>query len=356
MRALGLALESTYGQKVNDLTIHQRFEKASFGPQSEPVTLRLGSKDVQVARAGYATESGGSTSTTMDSKTFQYVLMAILGNYSFSTEGKKNRHEFIGGENSLLPSFTADFVYDFARKQITGLQADEVKIDIKDDLITVDTEWIYKNEVGDLLKDSDGNLIAQLEDQGLLSTANYTLLTKDGIPYIGYDCTLKLNDAIPTAIIKSCSIDIKANHNRDGTRGVGSRFPQKKPSTGDREIEISLTSTMDLNSYKLIVAAEYGEEPADLNGSWSPHPCKLTTLPMELKFQTCEDATEYVKFVFKNCIISCTPVEVSGNDEIEVEFTLTPMGNKQISMLDGTNVKTAIYALVVNDQPEITSG
>ena len=93
MRAFGLALESTYGGGAEELTIHQRYEKASFGPQSEPVTLRLGSKDIQVARQGYA-EPGGSTETTMDSKTFHYILMAILGNYSHSVSqtGKHRYH------------------------------------------------------------------------------------------------------------------------------------------------------------------------------------------------------------------------------------------------------------------------
>lgn len=358
MRVFGLAQEAQYGVRASEMTIHQRYEKASFGPQSEPVTLRLGSKDVQAARQGYA-EPGGSTETTMDSKTIQYILMAILGNYTHSTTGsgssQKHVHEFVGGENTLLPSFSADFVYDFARKQLVGLQADEVSIDVKDDLITVATEWIHKGEKGDLLKDSEGNLVADLEDQGLLSTANYTLKTKDGIPYIGYDCTLYLNEEIPTAVIKSCSLSIKVNHNREGARGIGHRLPIKKPSTGDREIEISLTSTMDKNSYKLMVAAEYGEEPVDLHGEWEPSPCKLKTLPLKLHFQTCEDATEYVEFIFENCIITCSPGEASGNDEIEVEFTLVPMGNKEVTMSNNSKVKTAIYAKVVNDQPEITA-
>ena len=364
MRIFGLKLEDNYGeyQANTDMVIHQRFEKASFSLNGSPVTLRLGSKDVRAARLGYL-EPSGSTETTMDTKTFQYIMMSLLGNYSHTIKNDKHYHEFHSGENARLPSFSGDFVYDFARNRMMGLQADEVKIEVKSDLVTVATEWIYKTERSTLLRDGNNDLIIDLEEQGLVSTANYTVVDPKGIPFIGYDATMQIGtenaygtNNIPSFVVNEASISVKNNHKRDSAKSIFQRAPKGKPVSGDRDIEVTFNATLDKKVYALMIAAEYGQAPDLENGTvFQPHACRFTTLPVKLKFQTCEDSTEYVKFVWNKCLLTADKIEVSGNDEITVSFTLIPMGTDDtpIDTSNSRTIDTAMYVCVVNDQPEI---
>lgn len=354
LRAFGMheEEENAYGKRQDKDTVaknidfHQRVSKGSAGPGQEPVTITNGSRMVQAKRAGYM-EPTASTESTMDVKTIQWYLKALLGNYQFKAnyENSKNLHEFWGGENTSLPSWQGVLTYDIAEKQLFGLLCDTLKIEAKDDLATLSCDWIYSDE-----------------QQRRIDEDDYTLKEiPDVIPLIGYDFSIEVGGKAPTAIISEFSLEIKNNHNVDGTRGLGSRRPQKKASAQQREIELSLTTTMDKQSFALIVGAEYGKAPTDtelsnINSVYTPSECLLYSTDLKLKIATCEEKKEYIEFYFPNCIVSVDPVETSESDEIEVDLTLVPDGTKTYSdFVDKKARKTDFYAKVVNNQPEITT-
>lgn len=357
LRTFGLAEEEEYGVYAGRPVITQRVNKGSAGPGQDPITLQNGSRSVQAMRAGYMKPTA-STESSVDSKTLPFYLLGLLGNYKFTpnydTKNNKNAHEFFGGENTKLPSFTGVLTYDIEEKILKGLLCDEMKIEAKDDLATNSIEWIFKSEKRNLLKSAkDGHSLIENEDIGLITDEDYPLQDKHGIPYIGYDFSLTLNDEVPTSVISDFNFDCKNNHNVDGTIGLGARSPQKKATAQQRELSLSLTTTMDLQSYALLVASEYGEYPKDIYGELTPSPCKLYTTKLGLEMKTCEDATEYVKFIFPKCIVACDPVETSESDEMTISMNLTPTGVGNQTLLDGSVVNTDFYALVVNDQPQI---
>lgn len=354
LRLFGLHEEedtaSAYGKRVDKdalkVDFHQRVSKASAGPGQDPVTITNGSRMVQAKRAGYM-EPTASTESTMDVKTIQYYLKALLGNYIFKSnaEGTKNHHEFWGGENTTLPSWQGVITYDIAEKQLFGLICDTLKIEAKDDLATLSCDWIYADE-----------------QQRRIDEDDYTIKEIDGvIPLIGYDFNLEVAGKKPNAIISEFSLEVKNNHNTDATKGLGSRRPQKKASAQQREIELSLTTTMDKESFALIVGAEYGKAPtdselSDIDTVYTPSECLLYSTDLKLTIKTCEEKEEYIIFYFPNCIVSVDPVETSESDEIEVDLTLVPDGTKSYDgFSDSKTRKTDMYCLVCNDQAEIKS-
>ncbi|MCE7699538.1 MAG: carboxypeptidase regulatory-like domain-containing protein, partial [Methanobacterium paludis] len=106
-RVLGLKEEATYGTASDTVPDwHQEVSKAKASPNSEPLTYSGGSRSIKKAKAGVM-KPEASYDMKCDLKRIGHYLKAFLGNYKFTAGGASlNTHEFWGGENASLPSFT----------------------------------------------------------------------------------------------------------------------------------------------------------------------------------------------------------------------------------------------------------
>lgn len=335
--------ETKWATESKGEVTHIRADKANAGLNAEPVVLRGGSKTIQKTRVGYP-EPESEVESAIDTKVFHKYIYAALGNYKFTagTEGSpKNVHEFWGGDNTKLPSHTNKLTYDVGdnvmEKTLLGACCDEFDLETSDELSTASTTWIY-----------------QTEKEGKITQDEQEVNEIDAVPFIGYDYQIKLG-GVSSYVFNDLKLELKNNHKTDGARGLGNRFYGRQPNVGDREISLELTTIFDVDNLELVVSSEYGDLITDSDGKWIPSPCKIYTVPLELKIQTCEDTDEYVLILFPNCIISIDPLEFSGSDDVEVKITLQPTGTKAVTLKDGTTKKTTdMYVQVVNDQPEIT--
>ncbi|MGI6565614.1 hypothetical protein [Methanosphaera sp.] len=330
-------------------TVHIRADKANAGLNADPKTLTGGSKSIQKVRVGYP-EPSSELESSIDTKLFHRYMYAALGNYKFTagtTESPKNVHEFYGGDQTKLPSCTNTLTFDVGNdvllKTLLGACCDEFTLETSDDLSTASTTWVYKTE--------HEKKLSQAQQQV------YDEVQSSATPFIGYDYTVTLgsDEAVAESyVFNDLKLEIKNNHQTDGSRGLGNRFYGRQPNVGDREISLEMNTIFDTSNLQLVVQSEYGDLITDDNGNWIPSPCKIYTVPLSFKIQTCEDAEEYVFIKFPKCIISIDPLEFSGTDDVEVKLTLQPMGTSNITLKDGTtSVKTDIYVQVVNDQPEL---
>lgn len=336
-----LAKEETWGKFRSEGNVYIRADEAEAGLNEDTQTMTGGSKSIQRARKGYM-EPEGSFTTTVDTKVFSTLLYYLLGNYVYTagTGEGKNKHEFYGSDRTKLPSSTMTVCYDIGNDVVEqpclGTVFDEFELELGEDLASAKCSVIYKTE-----------------KRRKISQDDQVINDKNGIPFIGYDCVVTLG-GVSSYVFTELKLSQKNNHQTDNTRGLGSRSYGIKPNVGDREIEVELTTIFSTENLQMVVESDYGELLTDDDGYWIPSPCKLKTMPVQIKMQTCEDAEEYVLINLPNCLVEIDPLSYKGTDDIEVKMTLTAMGNKTVKLADGTTTKkTDIYAIVVNDQTEV---
>lgn len=346
-RLLGLGLESAYGSGGDTVDFHQGVNKANFGVNQDTLSYSYASRMTKGARGGYIKPKGSST-TNVDLQRIQHYLYALLGNYKYtagttalkdSNNRNVNIHEFWGDDTNLLPSLWGTLTYDLNEKTMKGLLLDEYKLTAKDDYATDEATWIYMDESNITI---DANTYVEKDIIGTIPTA-------------GYDYKIKFDgDYNKIGIVSEMELTVKNNHNVDGTIGLGSRKPQKKAVAQNRDIELSLTTTLDSSVYKYIIASEYGVLPTDPSQRQTPSACQLYELPCEISISACEDPNTSLRLVFPACLFSVDE-DISGSDEIEVKLTLNTLGTNQVTLNDGTTKYTSdFYAILKNGQTDIT--
>lgn len=331
LRVLGIKEESEYGKPAISPDWHQQGTKISASLNAEPVTKTGGSRMIKRARAG-AIKPTSSFESDVDLKRIGHYFKAFLDNYKFTSGTKTNTHEFYGGESTSLNSFTLWETFDVAEKTIVGALLDGLKLEVSDEFMTMAADWIYKDET---MEEIDANTFEQTRVEG-------------DIPLMFYDVSLELDDDVPPGIVSSFSFEGKNNLNQDATIGLGSRMPQRKAAAQQREITISMTSTLEKETLELIQKAEYGE------AGTSPSECKVYKIPIKVIANVCENRADILEIYFPECLFS-VEYEASESDEIEVTFNLQTMGTGKAKLADGTSVMTDMYVKLINNQPEIAA-
>lgn len=331
MRVVGIKEESSFGVPAPAPDFHQEVDNSKAPLGSDPFTSSGGSRMKKRARAA-ALKPTTTIKAGVDLKRIGHYLKAFLGNYKFTSgsSGNPNKHEFWGGEQNNLPSFTLWETYDYFEKTVIGAVLDNLKLECSDENMTGESEFKYKTETSHKLYDIDDYEATFLED-------DWEVMFYDIV------CTFG-PDEIP-GLVSSLSFDGK-NNLSDKVIGFGSRLPQRKPLAQDRDIELSLVSTLEEESVELIQKAEYGEE------GHTPSSCKLFKIPFKIVINICENTDDKLTILFPECTF-VAEYESSGSDEIEVNFKLVAMGTGTAEMLDGTEIVTDMYALLENDMSQI---
>ena len=337
-RGFGVEVENKYGDtdvlpEDFDLDWFQRMESVDFKLNDEPVTKSGGSRMNRRARAGIMKPSG-STSADADLQRLAWYMYAFLGNYKF-TEGNDgvNTHEFWGGENKELPSFRGIALYDMWVMYLYGILCDSLKLEVSDESMTVDCDWIYRTEESEILA----------EDEEFITPEE---LIND-LYIMGYDVRILLDGNDPDGVQNSFSLEGNNNHNVDGTIGLGSRFPQKQAHALKRDLNMSLSTVLTRQNVRSIMNGRYGKVDAV-----KPSKCTLLENALKVEVRLCEYPDLGMDIFFPSCTIN-NEFDMSGTDDIETTMNLASLGSKKATMLDGSEVMTDIYVKIVNNQSEI---
>ena len=334
IRVVGIKEEARYGVAESAPDFHQEVSKAKASLNSTPNTKSSGSRMKKKARAGVYKPTA-NIEGEVDLKRIGHYLKAFLDNYYFTDGGSNpNVHEFWGGENNKLSSFTLWVTFDIFEKTIVGSLLDNFKMEVSDEYMKFTADFVYKTETSDEIDDMEDYAVKLIDGDWAL---------------MFYDVSVEIDESAPPGIVSSFSFEGKNNINVDKTIGLGSRGPQRKASAQGRDIAISFVSTLERETLELIQKAEYGEVGNE------PSECKLCKIPLKLICNVCEDTTDRLEITFPECIFA-VDYELSEADEIEVTFNLDAMGTGYATKLDGTRVLTDMYCRLVNDQPEIKSG
>ena len=337
-RGFGVEPEEKYGDtEVDienfDLDWFQRMETVDFKLNDEPVTKSGGSRMNRRARAGIMKPTG-STSADADLQRLAWYMYAFLDNYKF-TPGNDgvNTHEFWGGENKELKSFRGIALYDMWVMYLYGLLCDSLKLEVSDESMTVDADWIYSTEKSHILE----------EDESFPTPEE---LIND-LYIMGYDVRILLDGNDPDGVQNSFTMEGNNNHNVDGTIGLGSRYPQKQAHALKRELTLSLSTVLTRNNVRSIMNGRYGKV-----GATEPSKCQLLENALKVEVRLCEYPDLGMDIYFPSCTIN-NEFDMSGADDIETTMNLGSLGSKKAELVDGSEIMTDIYVKIINNQSEI---
>lgn len=340
-RGFGLELESTYGDttvtKENfSLDWWSEADDVDFKLNDEPVTKSGGSRMNKRARAGVMKPTG-STTADADLQRLTWYFLGFLDNYVYTAgdTDEPNIHEFYGGEGKQLQSFRGIAVFDMLKKYLYGILIDSLKLEVSDDSMTVETDYIYKTEKSGIIG-IDGETFTRPAD------------LEEDLFIMFYDVSLKLNNKAVDGVSTAFTFEGNNNHNVDNSIGLGSRFPQVRASAEKREISLSLTTTLTNDTVRSILDAQYGVVDAS-----EPSLCKILQIPLEVNVALCEIPDVSLKILFPRCTVR-VEYDMSGGDAIEVTMNLSTLGSETVTLNDGeTEVVTDMYVKLLNGQSNL---
>ncbi len=351
-RGYGIQLEYNYGEIIEKedfaLDFWNQADDVDFKLNDEPVAKSGGSRMNKRARAGIMKPTG-STTADADLQQLAWYFRGYLDNYVYTEgetpeegENQVNTHEFYGGENKELQSFRGIAMYDMLKKYLYGLIIDQLKLEVSDDTMTVNAEWIYKTEEADKI----GQNGATFERPEALLSEELFVMFYDVSLKLGRDNQghLKALDGVSTAF----SFEGNNNHDVDSTIGLGSRYPQKRALAGKRENTLSITTALTSDTVDSILDAQYGEK-----GALKPSECKLLQIPLEVTIKHCENSDLECVIFFPKCTVN-VEFDMSGVDVIEATLNLDTLGSDTVTLEDGTTeVATDMYVKLVNHQEKL---
>jgi len=337
-RVIGLVEESEWGVVGNENPdFHMEVTKSSLQGDNEPLKLESGlTRGLSTVRTGAYTPQPEFDGVA-DLKTIGHFLKGVLGEYVYTAggSGEMNTHEIYGLNNMLLPSFTLYGHMDLFIKQITGFMIDEFSMEVSD-------EWINISVKGYAKKDTKTDSVPAPSDLRIIETA---------IPLAFYDIALDFDGKAPDGVISSFSWNVKNNLNVDKSRGLGSRFLQKKPVAGKRENEMEIETSLTPETLRYIEMFEYGAEDED-----EPTECLLTTVPLKIVIKACERPDEKLTILFPDNLCSIE-YSASGSDAIEPKISLNALSTTNTTLKDGTtDVLADVVCTLENNMPEIVPG
>ena len=336
-RGFGITVEDEYGEETEieniDVDWFQKMNEVNFALGDEAETDDGGSRTAEVVWAGAAGPKG-STSGTVDLQRITYYLFGFLDHYMHALDANDmSVHEFWGGENHELPSFTGLALYDDLKIALYGLLMDGLKLEVSDGAMTANVDWLYATETYELLN-SDFE-----EPEELVNSK---------IPIRFYDVQILLDGEKPGTVQTSFNFEGNNNHDQEGTVGLGSRFPQERAQASKRNVNLSLATTLNRRSYQYIMDARYGKKD-----SKKPDNCRVLTVPLELRIIQCEHPDNQLIIKFPNVTLNAE-FDLKGADRIEATLNMQALGTGEVTLNDGeTVVKTDIYAKLVNNVPEL---
>ena len=337
LRIFGLKMENEYGEDCDFSNWtpdwHQEVSSADFKLGDEANLSTGGSRMYKRGRAGVMKPTG-TVEGQVDIPRIGHYFRGFLDQYKYTagSGSSMNTHEFWGGECTRLSSFAAVQTYDIFQKQIIGAMIDALKLEVSDEFLTFSSDWVYKTESSETI-DSESYVKQEVGE--------------NDIPLMFYDVSVKLNDKDPEGVQTSFTFEGKNNLDVDGTIGLGSRYPQKIAVAQQREIDLSLVTTLDDDTMRTVLDGEYGEV-----GAMEPSKCKILKVPLELNVSICEDPDRTMKILFPECLLA-VEYDWSDSDKIEVTINLSTMGTGEATLKDGSKVTTDMYVCIENSQPAI---
>lgn len=334
-RKVGIKKEATFGTAQSTVSFYS--ELSSFNPKIEGENL---TRETLSARAPKIVRPG-EYSVSIDFEGFSdlerigHFLYGVSDNYKFTegSTGQPNTHEFYGGVGRRLPSFTIFAAYDEFMRKYSGVVINNLKFDMKKELITFSGKAIAKTASEITTMPTEPTAPQNFKDTTLAF----------------YEVGVKINNQDLPAPAQNLTIEVDNEIKKDLAFGLGSRFMQIQPPAQSRTVTMELDTAIlndDWNDF--IKLAEFGSSSATTPGySVGEIPVSVTINPMDNSSNelamTLPAATIEVNYGIK------------GTDVIDLKFKFTGLQKGTVTLTDNTQVTTDYYVKLKNHMSDISS-
>lgn len=328
IRYAGLAEESTLApDPLPEAAQHLDIASASLDSPSEPRMIYDGGmgRSRRTPRPGFYSPSG-DLAYAVDVQSIHRILKWTLGSYLFTADAPEvdtNRHEAYGGEEILLPSFTARVGKDLFEHVFAGCVVDQLQLEVSN-------EFVVATATIQAVRDSKATLKQVTE-----------LTLPEAYPLSFVDTNVSLGGSDASAKVRSATITIQNNLQADLGRRMGSRFPREIPAAA-RNIDVQLNVVFDSTDHLETFWGE-ADEPAESGAG-------MTSATVTL------DAGEdgQVELDMPSIQYAAVDLQPQGRAEIEQQITANAFAD-EITLEDDSTVNAELVARIDNDQDEVTA-
>jgi hypothetical protein len=266
----------------------------------------------------------GNVTLDVDINTLSYFLRGALDGYVFTSGGgapAHNKHEFYGGNDNVLESWTMRLGKDVFEHVFQGCMINTFKLSVADKLASASVDILAQ-------KDSKATLKTYSDIQSYIPEA---------YPLAFYNITAEVNGAGVSADVRSVDLTISNNLGRDSGRSIGSMYPATF-KCGQRSVDVVMQMQFDDLTYlELFWGGETG--PA-CTGS--------TQFPILLDY----DNDEYGELgvSLPNCRLVSAPIQPRGKDTVYQTITCRAMLAEDVVLAYASTVDTDILCTLLNSE------
>lgn len=326
-RYVGLSEETTYAESpAPPAVVHVDIASSGLDVPDSPELVYGGGlrRAPTLHRPGFY-QPAGNFAYAIDIRTIVRILRWAMGGYAFTDDvsGDLNMHEVFAGDDVELPSFCARVGKDLFEHVFSGCCVNGLQLEVAGEFAMVTVDVLAARDAKD----------DQIAFEDLLLPAEYPLAFHE----VYMD--LPLNTDV-SARVESMTLNLNNNLRGEKARGLGSRFAQKVPPTGDREITIATTVKFDdTNEYERFWGSPTG-----------PAVTGTVEFPVRLRIDAGEDGEALLDF--PRMIYSQVQAQPSGRDPIDHQVTMRAFSG-DTELADMTEVNTELLATVTNTEDDV---
>ncbi len=334
-RKVGLKKEASFG--VGESTVSFYAELSSFNPKIEGENLTretLSARAPKIVRPGEYSQSLDFEGFA-DLERLGHFLYGVFGDYAYTVgeSGQPNIHEFWGGNTRLLPSFTFFAAFDEFKRKYAGTIINNLKIDMKKELITFTGKGIAKS----------ASEVTTLPPEPSKPTG-----FKD-TPLAFYETTVKIDGSDLPAPTQNLTIEVENEIKKDLAFGLGSRFMQIQPPAQSRTVTLELdTAVLNDQWNSIIKKAEFGDATATSPGY------TVDEVSAEVTVNPLDDSGNELTIKMPSATLE-VDYGIKGTDVIDLKFKMTGLQKGEITLQNNTTVETDCYVKLKNHMSNLNS-
>lgn len=266
--------------------------------------------------------SGGGIEYPVDINSIGYLMRGVLDKYQFTAAEAPatiNTHEFYGGNENELTSWTYRVGKDVHEHIFAGCSTNSLTLSVSDGLASASLDIFGGPDDTDTLK----------------SYSDFSSKLPTGYPMAFYDVSATVNSVDSSAICRSVQLAINNNLGRDSGRCIGSCYPSTFKA-GDRLVEATLEMQFNDLTHQTLFWGDAGGPAAD--GS----------TPFPLVIEMAGGSNQKITFSMPNCMMTSAPQQPRGRDILYQTITVRALLEEDVALKDLSTVDTDILVTLEN--------
>lgn len=320
-RYVGIGKEDTFGSEASAVIYIDPTSCTLDVPAAPEIVVDGGmGRMARRKRPGYYA-CGGAVEYPADVASLTYLFRAVLDQYVFTDAGGEvgNIHEFYGGNQNELTSWTYRVGKDVFEHVFLGCVGNGLTLNVADGLMTASLDLVSKVDDTTTIKTYD-DISAYLPDESEVAF---------------YDTAVSINGVPSSTICKTLNLKINNSIDKKSGRGLASMYPYGFKTNGRRLIEAQMQLEFEDDTHLELF---WGGEGPQTTGS--------TQFAVDIAIDSGDYGT--IDICLPNALLTTIPTQAKGIDTIYQTITVRGLMGLDVELDDASTVNTDILVTVDN--------